>query len=302
MRAAVLLALVALGGCVGDPGEEVAEAGDLGGGKADGASGTTRAFSLEAGAFPGSGHPDVVVYTPAGFDPTPPLDVVVFLHGWNNCAANVIRSVGAPCTPGRRARQAHGLAAQLEASGKNALLVVPELRFDAASGDPGALAEPGALAALLDETLAALALEPTVGRVIVVSHSGGYQAAAAFVRHGGVPITELHLLDSLYGHFDDFDAWVEDDHDGFAARDRRFASVYSRDGGTRVDSQAMATRAATWFAATPSAVRDDRTTATWTEADYDHGLLFKRTGLGHDAVPRYYFGRLLSTSALAASP
>jgi hypothetical protein len=45
-------------------------------------------------------------------------------------------------------------------------------------------------------------------------------------------------------------------------------------------------------------VLDDRTTSTLTPAQYDRGLLFKRSGLSHDDVPRYYFRKLLETSSL----
>ena len=60
--------------------------------------------------FSGS-HPSALVYLPSSFDPTPPLDVVVYLHGWNNCVENVIRDTGASCdadagTPARSARNA----------------------------------------------------------------------------------------------------------------------------------------------------------------------------------------------------
>jgi len=41
---------------------------------------------------------------------------------------------------------------------------------------------------------------------------------------------------------------------------------------------------------------------TLVDADYAHGLVFKRSGLAHDDVPRYYFGRLLATSGLPAKP
>jgi hypothetical protein len=42
---------------------------------------------------------------------------------------------------------------------------------------------------------------------------------------------------------------------------------------------------------------DDRTTSTWSADRFAHGLLFKRTSLSHDGVPRYYFGKLVSTTA-----
>jgi hypothetical protein len=320
---ASLLALLAITGCADamigpddatdDPHDPAETAGDglLAGwdGKADGlaAPGKTLAFTLASGAFPGSGHPDVVVYLPQRLDPTPPVDVIVFLHGWYNCASNVVGAVDTTCTPGAGTRRSYALAAQLEAARKNAILIVPELAYDQPSGNPGQLANDGALHALVDETLGKLEPElgplgaGDVGRLVVASHSGGYQTAAAFATVGGMNLDELYLLDSLYGRFDAYDGWVEAAHDPLAELPpvQRFATVYTRDGGTRVNSQAMATRAAGWFASTPHAIVDDRTTSTWSAATYAHGLLFKRTGLSHDGVPRYYFGRLVATSGLA---
>ncbi len=323
MRAG-LVALLLLASCAnvdptgGDDADDPAEtAGDGLDGldvKADGPGGTMpgtlRSFELDAAAFPGSGHPDVVVYLPQHFDATPPIDIVVFLHGWSNCARNVVGSLDTSCTPGAGRRRSYALAAQLEASGKNAILVVPELAYDRASGDPGRLADPGQLQALVDETLGKLAPDlgdltaDDLGRVVVASHSGGYHAAAAIVSGGGLPVDELYLLDSLYGLDDAFDGWIDGDHELFASAPpvHRFATVYTQGGGTLAESQAMAARAAGWFAAATAAVHDDRTTSTWTAPAYAHGLLFKRTGLTHDGVPRYYFGRLLLTSGLADSP
>jgi hypothetical protein len=71
-------------------------------------------------------------------------------------------------------------------------------------------------------------------------------------------------------------------------------------GGTLANSQAMADRAATWVPA--SELVDDRTSSTWPDSTYAHGLLFKFSMLSHDGVPRYYFGKLVSTSSLPARP
>ncbi|MFO0744744.1 MAG: hypothetical protein U1F43_03585 [Myxococcota bacterium] len=270
--------------------------------------GTLVRLQLEHGAFPASGTlPNAVVYVPKAFDPTAPVGLVVYLHGFWNCAENVLRPKNGACVAGRAAHNAYNLANQLEASGRNALLLVPELAFEQASSDPGRLAEQDAFYDLVDEALTQLAAaDDQVGSlalwdlttIVVASHSGGYKAAAGIASVGGLWVDELYLLDSLYGMDDAFDAYLQDDLDALQAAPptRRFADVYSKDAGTLAASQAMAKRAA---AALPAAaLLDDRTTATLTTAQYAHGALFKRTGLGHDDIPRYYFGRLLATSSL----
>jgi hypothetical protein len=48
----------------------------------------------------------------------------------------------------------------------------------------------------------------------------------------------------------------------------------------------------------PSTLVDDRTTATWADETYRHGMLFKASALSHDDVPRYYFQRFVASSQL----
>ncbi len=294
----------------GDAGAEDAgaDAGELDGGQADAGplAAGLYALTLDAGAFPPStDHPSAVVYVPQGFRPTTPLGVVVYLHGFDNCVLNIVNDAGSSCDPdaGTPARNAYALMAQLEASGKNALLLCPELTFDAATGNPGRLGTDGGFRALLAETLDDLSfvLGPhtpdEVGPLVVASHSGGYEAAAGIVREGGVEVNEVWLFDSLYGYTQDFDDWVLRDLAGIASVQRRFGDVYTYTGGTSVNSQAMADRAATWVDA--GSIVDDRTTSTWPPQTYDAGLLFKQSALSHDDVPRYYFRQFLQTSTLA---
>jgi len=237
-----------------------------------------------------------------------PTELVVYVHGFNNCVENIVGETSMACTPGGPKRNAFSLAAQLEQSGRNALLICPEVAFDQASGAAGKLATQGGLKAMLAETLAEL--PPPIGpidlaehdQLIIATHSGGYVAAAAMATIGDVRVDELWLFDSLYGRTSSFDSWVMGDIPSFATSmpARRFANVYTSGGGTYANSQAMADRAAGWVTGDPSVLLDDRTTATLTDAEYQHGLIFKLSGLSHDDVPRKYFSRLLATSSLPA--
>lgn len=274
-------------------------------GKADGASAVGQTLvlrGLEHAAF-ATTDTDAVVYIPAGYDPDEgPIDAVVFLHGHRNCAENVVRARNGACTARGAVRQAYNLSAQLEASGKRAILIVPQLGFDAASSDPGALGNEGGFDALLMEIGARL--EPVFGFAVtwwewgdiaIFSHSGGYRAAAAIATVGGYPVRELYLLDSFYGADEELAAWIEEDVESFEAGSswrRRFGSFYTG-GEPQTRSIALASR----MASAPSLI-DDRTTRTWSEVDHDRGLMFKRSGLGHDAIVRWYFGRVLAASEL----
>jgi len=291
----------ATGGDGGAPPDDLSasEPTDGGGGDGGSAAAATYLLTLDAGAFPPTtAHPSALVYLPRGFDPTPPLSVVVFIHGFSNCVENVVRDAGGECTPDGGTRAAYALSAQLEATNKNALLLVPEIDYDQQTGAPGTLGTSDGFQALLAETLADLAgplngaTVADVGTLIVTSHSGGYQAAAGIASKGGVPVDEIDLFDSLYGNITDFDNWAKAVGPG-----KRFTDFYTSGGGTLSNSQAMATRAQAWVPATQ--LLDDRTTATLTDAEYAHELIFKLSGLSHDGVPAYYFGKVIGTSVLA---
>jgi hypothetical protein len=261
----------------------------------------TFVMTLDAGAFPPGPHPSALVYIPSRFDPTPPIAVVVYLHGFNNCVENVVRDAGQPCTSGGATRSAYALAAQLEASGKNAILVCPEVLFDQAAGNPGNLGTTNGFKMLLTELLGHLAVPlcnatiNDVGKVVVASHSGGYTAAEGLINKGGVPIGELYMLDSLYDSnaASNVDPWV-----GKLGPGHRYGDVYTQGGGTLANSQSQATRMSTLVGGDMGLILDDRTTATLPDAAYAHELIFKYTSLAHDAVPTYYFGKLVATSSL----
>jgi hypothetical protein len=208
------------------------------------------------------------------------------------------------------------LADQLDAAKVNAILIAVELKYDQATGDPGALSQKGRLAALLHELLvdhvSALVGRPIdvadLERVVVGSHSGGYWATAMALSVGGVPqITELDLYDSLYGYTTTFDAWMKPAiarFDAARADELRWTDVYTAGGGTAANSTAMESRAATWLASAalgPSMYFDDTTASLPASAD-PHPVLYKRTGVTHDQVPQTYFGRFAEQAGFAKLP
>jgi hypothetical protein len=275
---------------------------------------STLTFPLDGGVFaPTASHPSVLLYVPRNFDPRPPLSVIAYIHGFNNCVENIVRDAGQACSTGGAVRNAYSLAAQLEASGKNALFVAPEVEFDQANGNPGNLQYPGLFKRLLQETLndAASVIGPhttdEIGELIVVSHSGGYRAADDIVTYGGLPVREVWMFDSLYNWSPtttDFEAWAKQDLGSFRAPFRRFCSFYTvlaGCAGTDCNSHMMADDIQRAYGTDAGVVLDDRSqTTTWSDAEYHHGFLYKWSSLAHDNIPRYYFERMLSTSGLPA--
>ena len=267
----------------------------------------TLTFNLDAGAFPyQTGQPSALVYVPTGFSLTPPVDLVVYIHGHSNCVENVVKETGGPCSPSGPIRGASNLLGQLENSKRNALLILPEVKFELASGDPGKLGAQNGLKNFLDELLPKLAPQvgalqlSDVGDILLFSHSGGYWAAAKMATLGGVSTQEVHLLDSLYGYESTFQEWIAQNpatHEAVPPL-RRFFSVYTAGGGTDDNNIAMATGAQSWSWLAAGARLYDDGTSTWTDDQFLHGVMWKRSALSHSGVTLYYFQKLLETSPL----
>jgi hypothetical protein len=257
-------------------------------------------YELRAGAFPGSGRPDVAVHVPPGFDATRRPGVVIYFHGWNGCVEAALSDEDTPCSEGGEPRPAAHLATQMDEARVNALLVAVELRADAATGEPGQLALVDDARELLRELFAEHLAEPLgctldlddLDRIVLVSHSGGYQATASTLAYGGLPrVTEVVLLDSLYGADDVFSSWLLDPAPG-PDGPRRFVSLYTCCGVPFERSHAMA-RAARAAASE----RDERgEIAVDDEGDADgrlpaaltHPVVFALVGAPHDAMPQTY--------------
>jgi hypothetical protein len=166
--------------------------------------------SWEKGAF---SDPRVLLHIPKGFDPNKPAVMVVFYHGH-----------GATLTRDVLNRQQ--VAEQISESGANAVLVAPQLAYDARSSNPGKLWESGAFSRMVKEAssqLTRLYGDPRAANafdampVIIVAYSGGYLSAATSVERGGLKgrVRGIVLLDALYGELGGFANWVNQNRSGF---------------------------------------------------------------------------------------
>jgi hypothetical protein len=255
----------------------------------------------------------VVVHVPPGFDGTRRPGVVLYFHGWNGCADNALASSDMPCVDGGDPRPSADLAEQIDRAHVNALLVAVELRVDLPSGEPGQLAMPGGLRDLLRELFAsrlndrlgcALAVD-ALDRVVMIAHSGGYQAAASALLYGDVPqITEVDLLDALYGADDVFSRWVSDVVDDPAAR-LRFVDLYTSAGGTRDRSRQLAALARERLGRSESEdpgdgpLYDDDRERELPESALASPIVFQRVPHEHSSLPRAYVTLLLQGAGFA---
>ncbi len=164
----------------------------------------------EKGAF---NDPRVLLHIPKGFDPSKPAVMVVFYHGH-----------GATLTRDVLNRQE--VPEQISEAGANAVLVAPQLAYDARSSNPGKLFESGAFARMVREAgdqLCKLYGDPRAKKtfanmpIIIVAYSGGYLSAATSIERGGLKgrVRGIVLLDALYGELDGFASWVNQNRSGF---------------------------------------------------------------------------------------
>lgn len=162
----------------------------------------------------------VLVHIPPGFDPGRPAVLVVFFHGHG-------------ATLARDVRDRQQVAAQVSASGANAILVAPQFAVDARDSSAGRFWQAGGFARFLDEAAGRLAQvqgDPALARrlaqmpVLLVAYSGGYLPAAYALKDIAASdrVRGVVLLDALYGELDKYANWLASTPSGF------LVSAYTR--------------------------------------------------------------------------
>jgi hypothetical protein len=209
----------------------------------------TRLIGFENSAFPYSGKNSrsgeaaeggrysdnrVLVHVPAGFDARKPGVIVVFFHGHGATLARDVRD-----------RQL--LPRQISESGVNAVLVAPQLAYDAADSSAGKFWERGGLKRFMAEAadhLTRIYGDPRASEafakmpVVIVAYSGGFVSAAASLHVGGLGnrVRGVVLLDALYGEMDKFSSWIVNNRSAF------FVSAYTAHTKRRDDELARILR------------------------------------------------------------
>jgi hypothetical protein len=147
------------------------------------------------------------------------IDSIVHFYGWNHDVRSTF--------------SIYGIREQLLASGRNAILIVPEGPTDAPdSGDGKLELDPDGFKRFMADVarwLAQSQLSPTtqIGRIVLTAHSGGYGGAGGVLTRGGMndSITDVILFDSAYGYYDAFAGWA-------AAPGHHLLSIFTDDTST----------------------------------------------------------------------
>ena len=121
----------------------------------------------------------MAIFVPKGFRETGTIDFVVHFHGWTNHVERLLDEFD--------------LIEQLTASGRNAVLVVPQGPRDASDSFGGKLEDPDGfkrfmadVATTLRQKSALTKKDFVVGRILLSGHSGGYHVISAILDHGGL--------------------------------------------------------------------------------------------------------------------
>ncbi len=239
-------------------------------------------------AYPAAKHyadSSTAFFIPRDFKPGTEVDVVVHFHGWRNSIAGAARDFD--------------LIGQFAASGRNAVLLLPEGPLDAPDSSGGKLEDPGGFARFMAESMEVLRRrglvgEARVGRVILSGHSGAYRVISAIVESGGLKegIGEVLLFDALYGQADRFQTWFDGD------AGRRLVVLYADTGGTLEETKKfmaeMVARGTPLLHTEESSVIDDQLRS--------NRLVFLHSAKGHNEVlsDGGSLRRFLATSGLRA--
>ncbi|HLZ89716.1 MAG TPA: hypothetical protein VKQ52_20825 [Puia sp.] len=154
---------------------------------------------------PRAGHYDdssVLLVVPPAFRAGKTIDLVVWFHGWHNNIDTALRF--------------YGLADQFAASGRNAVLVLPEAARNAADSYGGKMGQQGMFQLLVGDVIDELKRKGIApqdaipGHIVLAGHSGAYGVIADILASGRQPVDEVFLFDALYSRVPIFTHWAEE--------------------------------------------------------------------------------------------
>ena len=174
----------------------------------------------------------VYFHLPPHFSPKRPFAFLIFFHGLDSDINKVLRE--------------YKIAEQVDGSGRNVILILPQLAKNAADSSPGKFFKHNAFSSFMAE--AAAILGRRIGErylpalrsspVLISAFSGGYKAAAYVLDRGGDGrrIQGVFLIDALYEDLEKFEKWITDR----AAGPRSFFALYTH--GTEKNAYEFADR------------------------------------------------------------
>lgn len=177
--------------------------------------------------------PDAVVRIPPDFDPSKPINLVIYNHGWGSTA--------------RSAYHDNKLDEQLRNAPKNTVLIVPEWQrtAGASNGDQGRFKNENLFRNMVTEIFSKTDVLRgkgwnDVANVDIFSHSAGYGPSETMIYKNGIgdKVRSITLLDSNYDETG-FDSWLQSNIHDLASGKKQFYNIFS---GTAGESKRQASR------------------------------------------------------------
>lgn len=250
----------------------------------------------------GHGGTDAIIHIPKGFDPSKPINVVVYNHGHRATVGSAYRD--------------NQFGQEMANAPPNTILIVPEWQVNPGSnsGAQGNFKKDGFFQGMLQEIF-----DKTPGlqgkrvddikSIGIISHSAGYNPTESMLYRNalGSKVNSITMLDSTYNPTG-LDPWLKANIRALAAGTKTFVNIYQ---DTTANSQAQEQRVRQWLtqAGLPaSAMGSDRTASTVLSPEQlaSRPIIFKASnattgGLGpHGSLPKLYFGRTERAAAIRA--
>lgn len=227
----------------------------------------------------------VGIFIPKGYHWGKKVDFIIHFHGWMNHVEKVFSD--------------YNLITQFCASGRNAILIVPQGPHDAPDSFGGKLEDEGGFKRFMDDVLKTLSSTQgkgklTAGNIVLSGHSGGYHVISGIVARGGMSanVREVWLYDALYGEAEKYMDWFNNFHG------HRLIDIYTLHGGTKAESEKL--MATIKSAKNPLPFFAKNETETKPSDLSNNRLLFIYSDLEHNEVirKRDEFREYLKTSIL----
>jgi hypothetical protein len=178
--------------------------------------------------------PDAMVRVPENFDPTKPINIVIYNHGFFDSAKSAVTNAD--------------LSEQMAKAPPNTVLIVPEWQKKPASAtsDQGTFEKSGQFKGMLQDIfdgtpeLKGKSLQ-NVDHIGIVSHSAGYEPTESELYNNdfGDKVNSVTLLDSLYDA-KGLDPWIEKNLKDLSSGKKQFTNILGD--STAAHSKALAQR------------------------------------------------------------
>ena len=172
-----------------------------------------------------------LVFVPSYFSTKKPFELVIYIHGWNNCIDSSLKQFD--------------LIKQLYSTNKNAILIFPEGPKNAPDSYAGKFEKATIFNSFIKDILDKLNTKKVITntqnfKLVIAGHSGAYRAMSYILLHSTYTIEGIALLDALYGSEEKFAVYLQKN------KNCKLINIYTNEGGTMQNSIDFMTSMTAW--------------------------------------------------------